>query len=533
MRPRMPPVDDATLRRALVAGLGPAKVRMDQDIRHEYSTDASPFVVEPRAVAFVESEADVLAVLRSCRELDVPVTPRASGTSLSGASIGPGIVLDTTQFRRILAFDSHRGIVRVEPGILLSELNASLAVRGVRFAPDPGSQDLCRIGGMVGHNASGYCSVKYGQTKDHIVGLRVLLADGTALDAHDLPIDGPEWKEAVGMVPALERIRQDIVDHREPILASRRAIRKHSCGYRLDSIAEALDRGVFPLATLFVGSEGTLGVITQVALRVLPIPARRITVLLFLDHFRELGPLAAELLALGPSAMESIDGSSLDLLGREAHDIPRTAEAMLLVEFDGGDLDAIVGEVVGPLSSRYALSRPADVAEGADRQAALWKLRRSVFPTIVQRPGPRKAWGFVEDPVVPRERMPEFIGFLEDLARRHGTQAGIYGHVGDGNAHYRPFFDPTDPGDFERMQALRAEFDDAVLDRFRGAPSGEHGIGRLRAETLPRIWGHAVYDVMRRTKDALDPHGLLNPGVLFSSEPWWASWGGLDSRIPM
>ena len=529
----MPSVDDGTLRRTLEASLGSDQVRMDEDTRHAYSTDASPCVVKPRAVVFAESEADVLAVLRSCRELDVPLTARASGTSLSGAAIGPGIVLDTTRFCRILDFDRNLGIVRVEPGVLLSGLNAYLAERGVRFAPDPGSQDLCRIGGMVGHNASGYRSVKYGQTKDHVVGLRVLLADGTALEARDLPIDGAAWKETVGQVPALERIRRDIASHREDIRASRRAIRKHSCGYHLDSVAEALDRDVFPLATLFVGSEGTLGVITQVALRVLPIPARRITVLLFLDHFRELGPLAAELLALGPSAMESIDGSSLDLLGRTPHDIPGTAEAMLLVEFDGGDLDAIAREVVGPLSSRYALSRPADVAEGADRQAALWKLRRSVFPTIVQRPGLRKAWGFVEDPIVPRHRMPEFFEFLGDLARRHGTKAGIYGHVGDGNAHYRPFFDPTDPGDFGRMRALREEFDEAVLGRFRGAPSGEHGIGRLRAETLPRIWGQAVYEVMRRTKDALDPHGLLNPGVLFSTEPLWASWGGLESRVPM
>ena len=129
--------------------------------------------------------------------------------------------------------------------------------------------------------------------------------------------------------------------------------------------------------------------------------------------------------------------------------------------------------------------------------------------------------------------MPEFIEYLVDLTRRHGTVAGIYGHIGDGNTHYRPLFDPTDPADFERMRSLREEFDEAVLTRFQGAPSGEHGIGRLRAETLPRIWGADVYGVMRSIKDAFDPRGLLNPGVLFSDEPWWASWGGLESRVPM
>src|SRR2546426_989971 len=156
MRVRMTgSTDDATLRRALDHAIGAEKVRTDDSIRRTYSTDASPCAVEPRAVAFAETEDDVRAVLRVCRELEVPITPRASGTSLSGAAIGPGVVLDTTRFHRILEFDRERRRLRVEPGILLAELNAYLAERGMRFAPDPGSQDLCRIGGMVGHNASG------------------------------------------------------------------------------------------------------------------------------------------------------------------------------------------------------------------------------------------------------------------------------------------------------------------------------------------------------------------------------------------
>ena len=524
---------DANLQRSLERALGPNRVRGDEESLHAFSTDASPCVVPPRAVVFAESEADVQSVLEVCRRLRVPLTPRASGSSLSGAAIGPGIVLDTTRMHRILDFDADRRTITVEPGLLLSSLNQFLAEHGLRFAPDPGSQDLCRIGGMVGHNASGYRSVKYGQTMDHVLGLRAILVDGTGLDAHDVPVGSPEWDAFVRAAPALERIRRDIETHRSQILSSRRALRKHSCGYRLDLIADGLDRGVFPLASLFVGSEGTLAVVTRVTLRVVPIPQKRATVLLYLDRFRDLGPLAAELLTMGPSAMESIDGDSLDLLGREALNIPKTAQAMLLAEFDEGDLDAILAQVVGPIAAKYKLSRPAEVAAEADRQASLWKLRRSVLPTIVQRAGRRKAWGFVEDPVVPRDRVPEFIEFLVDLARRHGTQAGIYGHIGDGNTHYRPFFDPMDPADFEAMQALRSEFDDAVLDRFRGAPSGEHGIGRIRAETLPRVWGPEVYEVMRRTKEALDPLGLLNPGVLFSSEPWWATWGGLESRMPM
>src|SRR5881628_2599149 len=447
--------DDATLRGALEHAIGTEKVRTDDSTLRTYSTDASPCAVEPRAVAFAETKDDVRAVLQVCRELEVPITPRASGTSLSGAAIGPGVVLDTTRFHRILEFDLERRRIRVEPGILLAELNAYLAERGMRFAPDPGSQDLCRIGGMVGHNASGYRSVKYGQTRDHVLGLNVLLADGTRVHAHDIPLDGAEWREIVGRANGLERVRHEIEAHRDAILSSRRPIRKHSSGYELVGLAESLARGVFPLASLFIGSEGTLGIVTEVTLKVLPIPGRRVTLLLYLDRFEDLGPAVTDILTWGPSAIEAIDGDTLALLDREALGVPRAAKAMLLVEFDEGDLDAIADAVVRRVATRYRLSRDAEVASDPVRQSTLWKVRRSLFPTIIQRPGPRKAWGFVEDPIVPRDRVPEFIAFLVDLTRRHGTTAGIYGHIGDGNTHYRPFFDPTDPQDFERMRALR------------------------------------------------------------------------------
>jgi len=528
-----PPFDDATLRRSLEASLGVDRVRMEEDSLRAYSTDASPCVVTPRAVVFVQSELDVLSVLRVCHELDIPLTPRAAGTSLSGAAIGPGIVMDTTRFGQVLEFDPRQRLVRVEPGILLSELNAYLAERGVRFSPDPGSQDLCRIGGMVGHNASGYRSVKYGQTREHVEGLRIALADGTVFDARDLRVGGPEWNETVQRVPAIERAREVIEAHTDAILASRRPIRKHSCGYDLATIAESLRRGVFHLASLFVGSEGTLGIAVQVTLRVQPLPARRVTVLLYLDRFEDLGAAVELFLAAGPSAMEAVDGDSLSLLDREALGIPPRARAMLLVEFDEGDVVAVAKSAIERVASHVPLSRSPEMAEDSERQTALWRVRRSLFPTILRRPGPRKAWGFVEDPIVPRDRVPEFMRFLVDLARRHGTVAAIYGHIGDGNTHYRPLFDPTDPADFERMRALRTEFDDAVLERFRGAPSAEHGIGRIRAETLPRVWGAEVYRVMRDIKRIFDPDGILNPGVMFSDDPWWSTWAGLESRTPM
>lgn len=524
---------DEGLRRDLAEAITADRVVTDPTTLHGYGTDASPCFVQPRAVVVVTSEQEVVKVVEVCRRLGVPITPRAAGTSLSGASIGPGVILDTTRLNRILELDRERRWIRVEPGILLSELNAFLGKEGLHFPIDPGSADLCRIGGMVGHNASGYRSVKYGQTKDHVLELRVVLANGTVLRANDLRIGGETWTETVQRAPGLDAIRRTIGRHRREIQARRRPVQKHACGYDVFTIADGLGRGVFPLASLFVGSEGTLGIVTQVTLRVLPLPQRRATLLIYLDRFDDLAAVVADLLPKGPSAMEAIDGDTLDLLDRAGLGVPSRARAMLLVEFDDGDVAARAEAAAGDVARGYALSRPIEVATDAERQASLWRARRAVLPTILRRPDRRKAWGFVEDPIVPRERVPEFMQFLSGLARKYGTVAAIYGHIGDGNTHYRPLFDPTDPEEFARMQALRAEFDEAVLNRFRGAPSGEHGIGRLRAETLRNVWGPEIYGIMRDIKELLDPGNLLNPGVLLGEAPWWETWAGLESRTPM
>src|SRR6266571_2267518 len=188
-----PGADDGALRRGLEESLGLENVFMDERTRHSYATDASPCVVEPRAVVAVRSEEEVLRTLAICRDERVPLTPRASGTSLSGAAVGPGVILDTTGFRRLLEFNA--------------------------------------AGGWIGHNASGYRTVKYGHTRDHVLALRVAIADGTVLDARDVAIGSPQWKDLLDRAPAIETVRRTIETHRREILAARRPIRKHACGY--------------------------------------------------------------------------------------------------------------------------------------------------------------------------------------------------------------------------------------------------------------------------------------------------------------
>jgi len=520
--------DSESLRRTLEDRLGPGRVRGDEETLATFSMDASPYVVRPTVVVRAESEAEIAETVRVCARFGVPITPRAGGTSLSGAAVGPGVVLDVSPCRAVLEFHSEASTVHVQAGLPLRELTANLDPRGFFFPPDPGSADVCCIGGMIGHNSAGFRTVKYGTTASFVRSLRVVLADGRILEAGDLALDGPAWNQAVQRVPAIATVREVVERHRAAIEAARRPVAKIACGYDLFAIAEALDRGVFPLARLFVGSEGTLGVVTEAVLGVLPKPAARVTVLLALERLEDLGTLVQNLLPLGPSVMEAIAGASLRILDAAALAVPRSAHAILVIEFDAGDLEQLVRKTLREASA-VRLGASPQVARDPEGQAHLWKVRRSILPTLLNRPGSRKPWGFVEDPVVPRDRVPEFIAFLEELTQRYETEAGIYGHIGDGNVHYRPLFDLADPEDLHRMQSMREEFDTAVLERFGGALSAEHGIGRLRAEVLPRMWGREVWAVMRSIKEALDPQGLLNPGVLFGSTPWWHGWHAIGS----
>ena len=423
MRATAPEVVEAL--RDLREALGADRVLDDAASRREYSVDASPCLVPPAAAVRPRTEEEVVRVVHVCSARGVPLTPRAQGTSLSGAAIGPGIVLDTSRMDAILEFNPAAGWVRVQPGVSLLDLNAYLGARGFRFPIEPGSREWCRIGGMIGHNASGYQSVKYGQMRDHVLSVRVVTATGEILEGGDLPSDGAAWRDAASRVPALDHVRRILGDHRDAIRDSRRPIRKHACGYGLQPLVDGMDHGLFPLAGLFVGSEGTLGVVTQATLRVRPLPIRTITVLALLDAFDDMPPLVRDLLPLGPSAIEGIDGDSLDVLGRDAHGIPAQTRALVLVEFDEGDLDAVAGRIVREVAPRYRLSRPVEIASDAARQAELWKARRSLFPTLLRRPGARRPWGFVEDPIVPVDRVSEFIRFLADLTRKYGTVAGI------------------------------------------------------------------------------------------------------------
>ncbi len=506
----LPPVGEGDPAADLIALLGRGGVRADPEGLDLYSTDASLYRVRPRAVVLPRETAQVSNVVTYAHDHGLALTPRGAGTSLSGAAIGQGIVVDMSRLDRILGTDAPGRRVRVQTGIGLKELNSALGPLGLLFPPDPGSQEACRVGGMLGHNASGPRSVKYGSTKHYAEGLTVVLADGKAVAVRNYDLGEPELGRLLAAEPRVRAVL-DLVEANQVLLRSRRPRVKNASGYNLFDLAEGLAGGRFDLPKLFVGAEGTLGIITEATLGLLPRPRRKVLLLVFFQDVEGMGRAVLELLALHPSALEAIDGNSMDLLGRQPYGFPRDAVSSLLIEFDEGDLESLV-EKATAVCGRHGPAGEGRVAWRGEEQEALWAARRALLLKLYTWPGRAKPWTCAEDVAVPPERLPEFLRGLDTLTRELGLTAGLYGHVGEGNVHYRPILDLAAPGGAEKFRRIYLEVHDLAL-ALGGSPCAEHGDGRHRQRLLVKFFGEEVVELFRATKALLDPTGLFNPGV--------------------
>ncbi|MFZ5876425.1 MAG: FAD-binding and (Fe-S)-binding domain-containing protein, partial [Nitrospirota bacterium] len=515
--------DFAVPSRALVDDLtrlfGPGRVLSDHPALTAYAIDAGIYRVQPRAVVLIESAEDAAAVLAFSRQRRIPLTFRSGGTNLTGNAVGEGIVVDCSRLRGLVAVDPTERSARVEPGMVYADLNAALARHDLKFAPDPSSGEMCKLGGMLGNNSAGPRSLKYGAVKDNVHALEVLLADGTRLTAKPYRLGSPECEDLFVTAPAVRELARLVREHADLILAKRRAVSKNSSGYNLFALAEGLARGVLDLPRLFIGSEGTLGLVTEATLRLVPLPRETATGLFFFARLAEVTQAVAALRPLGPSALELIDGHTLDLIGRARFGVPDSAAAVLLVEFDVPPAADLLSRAATACRD-LAQPAPPALAVEPDRQAALWAVRKAIYPTLYRYDSARHPVNFVDDVVVPAERLAELVAYLESTFATEGVTVAIYGHIGDGNAHINPLLNLRDPADFDRMDRLSRRIHAAVIDRFGGSLCGEHGDGRVRAEFLPALYGKDVYELFVQTKRLFDPEHLLNPGVKLSAVPF-------------
>jgi len=509
---------DQELIDALRSRLGAKKVLSDQPARRAYSADASIYTLTPRAVVLAESADDVAAALAVARERGAPITARSGGTNLTGSAIGEGIILDFSRMRRLLEVDAGRRLVRVEPGIVYAELNRQLAASDLLFAPDPSSGEMCKLGGMIANNSAGPHTLKYGAVKDNLISIVVMLADGSQFTARSYRLDEPDLARLMKAQPWVAELICLVREHRADIVARRPTVSKNSSGYNLFALSDGLDAGRLDLHQLFIGSEGTLGVTLEATLALVPRPAQTVTALLFFERMDEVGHAVNELLSLAPSALEMLDGYTLDLIGRTAYRIPASSQAMLLAEFDEGDPASRESALAG-MSGRYRMSEPPRIATEPQAQADLWAARKAIYPTLYRYDAKKKPINFADDVVVTADRLPELIDYLRRLFAGRGVAVAVYGHIGNGNAHLNPLLDLNDPADVETMAAMAREIHSTVIERFGGSICGEHGDGRVRAGFVRAYYGDALYRLFEEVKRLIDPAGLLNPGVKLSDAP--------------
>ncbi|SLM48905.1 putative FAD/FMN-containing dehydrogenase, glycolate oxidase, fused subunits GlcD and GlcF [Nitrospira japonica] len=503
--------------------LGSSAVKDDAATKTAYAVDASMYRMIPQAVALVETESHIESVVRYAVPRGIPVTARAAGTNLTGSAIGSGIILDVSRMHGILEINREERWARVQPGIVLAELNKQLARHGLLFGPDPSSGDMCKLGGMLANNSAGPHTLRYGAVKDNVRALRVCLQSGEWLDARDYAVDDPALSGLLAAHHAVGDAWSLVRSHADLLARSRPEVSKNSCGYNLFGVADGLARGRFDLPKLFVGSEGTLGVFSEATIDLVDKPRATLTALIHFKRLEDVGDAVPKLLELGPSALEVMDANTLDLIGRSKHGIPPDAAATLLAELDARDDAADLrdrAERMAAVCHNYPLASTIAIAYDQERRDELWKARKALYPTLYRFDPHKKPINFVDDVVVRAERISELIRYLEDFFHGQRVPVAIFGHIGNGNAHIVPLLNVNDGGDFEKMVRGYHEIHQTVLDRFNGSICGEHGDGRVRAEFVRTMFGPELYDLFVRLKRSFDPAGVFNPGVKISDRPF-------------
>ncbi|MFJ3900219.1 FAD-binding and (Fe-S)-binding domain-containing protein [Streptomyces sp. NPDC090025] len=456
--------------------------------------DASNYRRVPLGVVAPRDADDVAAALAVCRTYGVPVVARGGGTSIGGQATGTGVVLDLTRhLNRLVTLDPAAREAVVQPGLVLDRLREAARPYGLTFGPDPSTHSRCTLGGMIGNNACGAHSVAWGTTADNVRELAVETYDGRRLRA------GQDWRGAPAGLRELVEGRLALLRTGYPAGLPRRI-----SGYALDALLP--ERGA-DVARSLCGSEGTLGVVTEATVRLVPLPAEPVLVVLGYPDESAAADAAAGLLPYRPLTVE---GMAADLVPQSAAaGLPRGG-AWLFVEVDGAGAGR---ELAGAADALDVVV----VTDGAARRA-LWRIREDAAGTATRLPGGGDAWPGWEDCAVPPARLGAYLREFRALLAAHGLRGIPYGHFGDGCVHVRIDFDLWTGGGVRRFR----EFSEAVADlvvAHGGSLSGEHGDGKARAELLPKMYGAALVGLFGEVKDLWDPEGGLNPGMLVRPEP--------------
>ena len=464
--------------------------------RAEYASDASNYRVPPTAVVFPRGDADVAATLAAAREEGVPVTARGAGTSVAGNAIGTGLVLDFSRhMSAIIGVDTENRCVRVQPGVVLDRLQRRAGAHGLRFGPDPSTQNRCTLGGMIGNNACGPRAMAWGRTADSVRELRIL--DGTGTER--------TLGAGLGAMPGLAEFARA---HLAVIRTELGRFARQGSGYGLEHLLPERDPSA---ARAFVGSEGTCGLLLEATVGLVPVPRSTVLVVLGYPDMPTAADDVKAVTACGPTAVEGIDARLVDVVRAHRGSVPDLPKGRgwLLVELPGDTADEARDRADALCRTAHALD--SRIITDSAVAAGLWRIRADGVGLAGRTPDGNPAWPGWEDAAVPPENLGAYLRDFEDLMRAHGVDGLMYGHVGDGCIHVR--LDLPIAGAPQRFRRFLEDAADQVV-RHGGSLSGEHGDGRARSELLSRMYSPAALDAFAGFKALFDPEDLLNPGVV-------------------
>lgn len=508
------------------------EVETDDSIRLIYATDASAYREVPLGVVYPAHADDIKKLINFCRDHNTSLIPRTAGTSLAGQVVGGGIVADVSRhMTKILEVNVQEKWVRVQPGVILDELNMYLRPMGLFFGPETSTASRCMMGGMVGNNACGAHSLIYGSTREHTLELTTLLSDGSEVTFGQVSKEEFEQKcRLESMEGRIYRLFKEMLsqsENQKEIISQfpDPEIERRNTGYAIDLLLQTEVFGEnekpFNLTQLLAGSEGTLAFTTEIKLNLVDLPPANKA--LVCAHFNTIADsLKANLIALKfkPAAIELMDKIVLDLTKENIEQLKNRffvegdPGAILVVEFVGNDMKSIREQAAAMEKAMRAagLGYHFPVVEGADMKR-VWDLRKAGLGIINNLPGDAKPAPVIEDTAVNPAVLPEYINEFDAMLKKYGKECVYYAHVATGELHLRPILNLKDPADVELFYQIALETA-RLVKKYRGSLSGEHGDGRLRGQFIPLMVGEHNYQLFKEIKKTWDPQGLFNPGKI-------------------
>ncbi len=473
------------------------EVRFDTVSRALYSTDASVYQIIPLGVIIPRSADDVVHVVTTCREFSVSITARGGGTSQAGQAVGYGIQLDFSKYlNRILDIDPEKQTVTVEPGIVLDNLNAELKQYGLHLPLDISTANRATIGGMIANNSAGTRSIIYGKTIDYVESMAVVLSDGTTTEFAPLSAGELEAKCAQNDFEAsCYTVVQELIEsNREEIAKRYPNILRHVGGYSLDEFVNPATP--FNLSRLIVGSEGTLGLVVQTTLRIVPLPRSRIVCSIQFDDLLDALAAIPAILKHNPSAVELVDNLILSTTKGKLEFEPLRSfivgdpGAILIIEFfaeSAGEAREKLDRFIADMKKRHIGTYIHQAVEQSE-QARIWKLRQAALGLTMAETGDSKSISFVEDTAVSPENLHDYIAKFQTILKKYNTEAAYYAHASVGLLHVRPLVNMKTEAGINSFVRIAEEVSDLVLE-YGGALAGEHGDGLARSPFQKKMYG--------------------------------------------